>query len=76
MPAKIVDVATAQIGLHYPPMNDDELEARVLKRDKRFVVRVVLALGAVLVVGIWAANALTSPGTSGCVANVFERVVR
>jgi len=48
-----------------------DLEEHAFKRDKRFVVRLVVALSVGLVAGIFVAGRLTSDQTAGCAADVM-----
>ena len=51
-----------------------DLEEHAFKRDKRFLVRLVLFLIIGALAGIWVAAKLTSAGTAGCAANAFGGV--
>jgi hypothetical protein len=46
-----------------------DLEEHAFKRDKRFVVRLVLTLLVGLIGGLWVYAHLTSARTAGCAAN-------
>ncbi len=48
-----------------------DLEEHALKRDKRFVVRLVLGLGVALLAGLFIAARLTSDNTAGCAAGAM-----
>jgi hypothetical protein len=45
-----------------------DLEQHAFKRDKRFIVRLVLALGASVIFGLYVYSHLTSRRTAGCAA--------
>lgn len=47
------------------------LEDHAIQRDRRFVVRLVGALLAGLIFGLWAFDNLTSDRTSTCAARMF-----
>lgn len=47
------------------------LEDHAIQRDRRFVVRLVAALLAGLVFGLWAFDNLTSDRTTTCAARMF-----
>lgn len=55
-----------------PAMAD--LEEHAIKRDKRFLVRLILMLAAGLLAGLWAYNFLTSDRTGACAAESFGGV--
>ena len=50
------------------------LEDHAIQRDRRFVVRLVLALTAGLIFGLWAFDNLTSDRTSTCASRMFGTV--
>lgn len=50
------------------------LEDHAIQRDRRFVVRLVLALLAGLVFGLWAFDNLTSDRTTTCASRMFGSV--
>ena len=43
-----------------------DLEQHAFKRDRRFIVRLVLFLIIGAIAGVWVAAQLTSAGTAGC----------
>ncbi len=48
-----------------------DLEKHAFRRDKRFVVRLVLVLGVGLIAGLVVATKLTSERAAGCAADVY-----
>jgi len=48
-----------------------DLEDHAFRRDKRFVVRLVVTLVVAFLVGLFIFGRLTSPGTVGCAADVL-----
>jgi hypothetical protein len=48
-----------------------DLEQHAFKRDRRFVVRLVLTIIAALLGGMFVYGGLTSRGTAGCAADVM-----
>lgn len=51
-----------------------DLEKLALQRDRGYLVRLVLMLGAGLVVGLWVFAWLTGSDVSGCMAEGFGGV--
>ncbi len=52
----------------------DELEAQLRKRDPRFLVRIVLALGVAVLAGISGLLLLSEADVGGCAARGFDAV--
>ncbi len=52
----------------------DELEEKLLRRDKRFLVRVALSLAVALLGGLWGLLALQEANVGGCAARGFGAV--
>lgn len=48
-----------------------DLEEHAFKRDKRFVVRLVIGLVLAALAGVFIAGRLTSEGTAGCAADAL-----
>ena len=48
-----------------------DLEEHAFKRDKRFIVRLVLTLVVALAGGLFVAGRLTSESTAGCAASAL-----
>jgi hypothetical protein len=48
-----------------------DLEELALKRDRGYLVRLVLGLGAAVVVSVFLFRGLTGGAVSGCVADAF-----
>jgi hypothetical protein len=48
-----------------------DLEEHAFKRDKRFVVRLVLAILVASLGGLFVCGGLTSRGTTGCAADAL-----
>lgn len=51
-----------------------DLEEHAFKRDKRFLVRLVLALLVGVVAGSFLYAKLTGPGVGGCASRAFQNV--
>lgn len=51
-----------------------DLEDLAVKRDKRFLVRLVLALLVGLIAGLFVYGELTDPGMGNCAADAFRGV--
>lgn len=51
-----------------------DLEEHAFKRDKRFIVRLVLGIVIAAMSGLWVAAHLTSSRTGSCAANMFGDV--
>jgi len=51
-----------------------DLEEHAFKRDKRFIVRLVLFMVLGILAALWVAAKLTSAGTAGCAASFFGGV--
>jgi hypothetical protein len=66
-------VADPRPGRHAPPVTD-ELEAELKRRDAGFIIRIVLRLSVLVLVIIWAVNALGEHQVGGCVADAFRAV--
>jgi hypothetical protein len=49
-----------------------DLEEHAFKRDKRFIVRLVVTLALAIVAGVFIGGRLTSKGTAGCAADAIE----
>jgi hypothetical protein len=49
-----------------------DLEEHAFRRDRRFIVRLVLILSASVLASTLIFGRLTSEGTAGCAAEVFE----
>ena len=56
-----------------PPVTD-ELEAELKRRDAGFIIRLALRLSVLVLVIIWAVNALGEHQVGGCVADAFRAV--
>lgn len=52
----------------------DDLEEKLLRRDKRFLVRVTLSIAVALLGGLWGLLALEEANVGGCAARGFETV--
>lgn len=52
----------------------DELEADLKRRDPRFIIRLLLRLGVLVLVIVWAVNALGEHHVGACVADGFRAV--
>jgi len=52
----------------------DELEADLKRRDAGFIIRLVLRLSVLVLVVVWAVNALGEHQVGGCVADGFRAV--
>lgn len=52
----------------------DELEADLKRRDVGFIIRLVLRLAVLVLVIVWAVNALGEHDVGGCVADGFRAV--
>lgn len=48
-----------------------DLEEHAFKRDKRFLVRLVLGMAVALLAGLFVAAQLTSDRTAGCAADAM-----
>jgi hypothetical protein len=48
-----------------------DLEELAVKRDRGFLVRLLLALGAALIASLFVWQAITGDSVSGCMANAF-----
>jgi len=48
-----------------------DLEEHAFKRDKRFIVRLVLTLAVATIGGLFVSGRLTNASTAGCAANVM-----
>lgn len=53
---------------------EDELEARLKKRDGRFILRLGLLLAIGLLAGLWLWSYLAGSGVGGCAARSFGTV--
>jgi len=51
-----------------------DLEEHAFKRDKRFLVRLILGVIVAVMSGLWVATHLTSSSTGSCAANMFGDV--
>lgn len=51
-----------------------DLEEQALKKDRRFLVRLVLVLAAGAIAGLWMFASLTSDQAKGCAADAFGGV--
>jgi hypothetical protein len=52
----------------------DELEEGLRRRDKRFLVRVVLLVGIATLGGAWLMNRMASTDVGGCFARGFSTI--
>jgi hypothetical protein len=52
----------------------DELEAGLKRRDPGFILRLLLRLGVLVLVIVWAVNALGEHQVGSCVADGFRAV--
>ncbi|MBK8170551.1 MAG: hypothetical protein IPK60_09430 [Sandaracinaceae bacterium] len=48
-----------------------DLEEHAFKRDKRFLVRLILGLAVAAISGLWVTSHLTSDSTGSCAARTF-----
>lgn len=48
-----------------------DLEEHAFKRDKRFLVRLILGVAIAAISGLWVSSHLTSDSTAGCAARTF-----
>lgn len=51
-----------------------DLEDLALKRDKKFLVRLILGVSAAFILGLWVAGRLTEPHLGMCAAKNFSTV--